>query len=74
MSTAKRAGRSLARARGHVTRVSASVYSGAVLCGYGVFIIVLAAYERLRYGRQRDASVYPGLLPVRTRGERRDEA
>ena len=73
MSNAKRAGSRLARVRGHATRISASVFSGAVLCGYWAFIVVLAAYERLRYGRQEDAFVYPGLLPVRTRGERRDE-
>ena len=72
MSTAKRMGRSLARLPGHAGRISLSVYSLGVLCGYGAFIVALAAYERLRYGRQRDASVYPGLLPVRTRGGRRD--
>jgi hypothetical protein len=66
MSNAKQEGRR-ARARRHATRISASVFTAAVLCGYGAVVVALAAWERLRYGkRQRDVSVYPGLMPVRT--------
>ena len=63
MSTPRPSGRR-AEVAGHATRVSASVFTAAVLCGYGAVVIALAAYERLRYGkRRRNVTAYPGLMP-----------
>jgi hypothetical protein len=55
---------------GRATECTLRVLDIVTLAGYGAVVVVLAGWDRLRYGRhQCETEVYPGVLPVRLPGE-----
>jgi hypothetical protein len=58
------------KATGRAAEGVLRVLDVVTLAGYGAVIVVLAGWDRLRYGpHQCETEVYPGVLPVRLPGD-----